>query len=183
MVVAGDFNSVPPEATLRKAFPDEPETDFTTDSTVTLLRQGFDGTDLLASAPLESSGFTFPADAPNRRLDHAFVGSGWRAATAEVLRPASGLSDHLPLLIKLNAGSASAQQPKKPKNGRPSTNASVNTDLKPGDITVDVRAPERLQQGAPVQEKTPPPPPQRLNPKDWLKDAPALKAKEGQASP
>ena len=37
-VVLGDFNAIPPEAALRARFPDEPETDMTTDRTIATFR-------------------------------------------------------------------------------------------------------------------------------------------------
>jgi endonuclease/exonuclease/phosphatase family metal-dependent hydrolase len=180
VVVAGDFNSVPAEAERRKVFPDEPETDFTADSTIALIRQGFDATDVLAQLTDEPAGFTFPSDAPNRRLDHAFIGRGWPAPTATV-RPAPGVSDHLPVLVQLNRG-RTAVKLSNPSQWRPTPSSKPRAVLKPGDITVDVRAPERLKRAAPVQEKSAPAAPARLNPPGWLEDAPAIAPKTGAES-
>jgi endonuclease/exonuclease/phosphatase family metal-dependent hydrolase len=58
-----------------------------------------------AAAPAGEPGFTYPANAPRRRIDYVMVSRG--VAIAEVSVPddlgaaMSGLSDHRPLLVRL----------------------------------------------------------------------------------
>ena len=104
-VVLGDFNCVPPEAPLKHAFPDEPETDMRTDRTIATVRtlEGFaeaveQGQPGAALAGLS----TFPAAAPNRRLDYMYVNTAGLAVTAaRVAREAGPISDHLPIVADL----------------------------------------------------------------------------------
>ncbi len=97
----GDMNCVPPEADLRKAFPDEPETDMSGDETIRLLRDIPGISEVVPSsvyAAHESPWWTFPAHAPNRRLDYIFHGEGLTLATARVPRMEEPPSDHLPVI-------------------------------------------------------------------------------------
>jgi endonuclease/exonuclease/phosphatase family metal-dependent hydrolase len=99
-IVLGDFNAIPPEATLRARFPDEPETDMTTDRTIALVR----ALGLQEALPPETPApetFTFPADVPNRRLDYIWFSSGLRRVGGRVVREAGLLSDHLPVVVEL----------------------------------------------------------------------------------
>jgi len=97
-VVGGDFNAVPAEAPRKRDFPDEPETDFTTDRTLQVvrsvpgLREVF--LDDAPDAPVEAS-WTFPASAPNRRLDYLFY-RGFASSTQRAV-PRLPASDHRPL--------------------------------------------------------------------------------------
>lgn len=94
VIVAGDFNAPPPEATQKKGFVDEPETDFSDDQTVAILR----GTGLGEVLP-DPTVFTFPADAPTRRLDYIWYGAALEKLDAKVLTaPPGPWSDHLPVL-------------------------------------------------------------------------------------
>lgn len=106
-ILLGDLNSVPPEATLRHAFPDEPETDMRQDRVLDILR-GVPGlhevvnqVDYLANEP---AWFSFPAWEPNRRLDYLFHGEGLKLRAAEILRPEPAASDHLPVLARFALG-------------------------------------------------------------------------------
>lgn len=104
-VVGGDFNTVPPEASERSGYEDEPETDHSDDPTLGFIR-GLSGLVDTVPADLyianESAWFTFPADAPNRKLDHLFHGAGLEVIDVEVLRgEATELSDHLPIYTRL----------------------------------------------------------------------------------
>lgn len=93
VVVAGDFNAPPPEATQKKGFVDEPEMDFSADETIAIAR----GMKLQQALP-DPEAFTFPADAPTRRLDYIFYGSALTKTEARVLLPPPGPhSDHLPV--------------------------------------------------------------------------------------
>ncbi len=99
----GDMNCTPPEAKLRRSFPDEPETDMSTDNTIGLLR-GIPGmsevvpTEVYAAS--EHPWFTFPAHKPNRRLDYIFHGSGLKLVSAEVPDMPNPPSDHLPVVAR-----------------------------------------------------------------------------------
>ena len=78
-LLLGDMNCTPPEAKVRRAFEDEPETDMSSDNTIGLLR-GIPGIREVVPADVyaadERAWFTFPAHKPNRRLDYIFHGEG-----------------------------------------------------------------------------------------------------------
>jgi endonuclease/exonuclease/phosphatase family metal-dependent hydrolase len=97
----GDMNCTPPEAEQRKAFADEPHTDMSEDETIGLLRD-IPGISEVVPASIysaqEAPWWTFPAHAPNRRLDYIFHGEGLTLATARVPRMEHPPSDHLPVL-------------------------------------------------------------------------------------
>lgn len=99
-LLLGDLNTVPPEATRRHAFEDEPMTDMRGDTAVATLR-AVPGLHDLASPERvgaeEAAWFTFPAWKPNRRLDHLFFGDALRPLEARVLRPDPPPSDHEPI--------------------------------------------------------------------------------------
>ena len=101
----GDLNAVPPEATLRAHFPDEPETDMSTDLTIALFRK-IEGCGEILERPegnpiVEQRTFTFPASDPNRRLDYLFHSQNLTLEQGRVMEEVAGeeaLSDHLPIL-------------------------------------------------------------------------------------
>jgi endonuclease/exonuclease/phosphatase family metal-dependent hydrolase len=96
VIVAGDFNAPPPEASQKKGFVDEPETDFSADRTIDIVR-GL----ALAEALPDPATFTFPADAPTRRLDYIFFGAALDKIEAKILGASPGpWSDHLPVLAR-----------------------------------------------------------------------------------
>lgn len=99
-LLLGDFNAIPPEALLRRDFPDEPETDMTTDRTIATLRGLGLAEALDVDAPRADS-FTFPADVPNRRLDYLWFSPTLRRIEGRVAREAGPLSDHLPVVVEL----------------------------------------------------------------------------------
>ena len=194
ILVAGDFNSTAPEAPQKKAFVDEPETDFSNDTTIQTLRSGMPTIDLLKRFKVPERIFTFPATAPNRQLDHLFAGRAWSRSFGWVQRPEKGiLSDHLPLRIVLtgkpsqHAGSrkkikakrrskVTAPPAPKPASARIKANSDPNTlpifkgDTGTEGLGVEIRNSELLDRPTPVQGK-PPKPPKQLNPKGWLNDA------------
>jgi len=98
LIVAGDFNAPPPEATQRKGFVDEPEADFTGDATIALLRN----VDGLTQTLVDESVFTFPADLPSRRLDYIFIGAGLSVVETRVVTDSGPWSDHLPVFARLS---------------------------------------------------------------------------------
>jgi endonuclease/exonuclease/phosphatase family metal-dependent hydrolase len=100
-IVGGDLNTIPPEATQKRGFPDEENADFTDDETMAIVRamQGFrDSVTVGEYVSHERAHFTFPADRPNRRLDYVFVSGEGSVETARVLR-VGALSDHLPVRV------------------------------------------------------------------------------------
>jgi endonuclease/exonuclease/phosphatase family metal-dependent hydrolase len=106
VILLGDMNAVPPEAVSRKSFLDEPATDFTTDTTIDTLRSiGLrEVVPPEVYAASEAPWFTFPASAPNRRLDYIFYGSALDVRTVAVPRMDAPASDHLPVLASFGAG-------------------------------------------------------------------------------
>lgn len=100
-VLLGDMNCTPTEAQLRKSFPDEPETDMSDDDTIDRLR-GIQGMQEVVPpsvyAAAESAWFTFPAHAPNRRLDYIFHSEKLVLASATVPTMIEPPSDHLPVV-------------------------------------------------------------------------------------
>ncbi len=104
VIFGGDLNSVPPESPVRHGYPDEPDTDHRSDETIAILRSANPVTDTLAAATFTSTPtawFTFPAHAPNRKLDYLFASETFEVVSAEVLREVDGASDHLPVLVEL----------------------------------------------------------------------------------
>jgi endonuclease/exonuclease/phosphatase family metal-dependent hydrolase len=99
-LVLGDMNSVPPEAPQKTDFVDEPGWDATDDRTIEILRAGLG---VLESPGLEAytadqrPTFTFPADAPTRRLDYLFASSTLPLSAARIVAEAGSISDHLPV--------------------------------------------------------------------------------------
>ncbi len=93
--VAGDFNMLPTSAAKRSKFFNDD--DYENDQSFDLMTES----GLLEVVPDEiyvkdeSLFFTFPAWAPDRRLDYIFYKTGHKMMKAEVLP--SALSDHLPL--------------------------------------------------------------------------------------
>jgi len=102
VLLIGDFNSVPPDAVQKKDFSDEPEIDFTQDSTIaTVLKEP----GLKAAYQIENTDpkslFTFPSDNPTRKLDYVF----YTADTIQVHRIKTvdiDCSDHLPLVVEFS---------------------------------------------------------------------------------
>lgn len=104
LIYGGDLNSVPPEAPQKKGYPDEPETNHEADPTIQIFRELPGLIDTIGSSSTSARPedlYTFPAHAPNRKLDHLFVGTGFEVVEARVLREAGSPSDHLPLLLRL----------------------------------------------------------------------------------
>ena len=99
------MNAAPTAAGRRHDFPDEPHTDWRQDDTIDRLREGTGLTEIVPDrvyAEDEEAWFTFPASAPNRRLDYIFFGAGLERASARVLHPTGEPpSDHLPVLSEL----------------------------------------------------------------------------------
>ena len=111
LILAGDLNSVPPEALIAHGYPDEPHTDHRGERVVARLREvpGLKPTFPPSALREQPAAFlSFPAHAPNRLLDHAFVGSGWEVVDARVVNEAGAPSDHLPIVFRLRRMGATA---------------------------------------------------------------------------
>lgn len=102
-LLLGDMNCTPPEAKVRRAFEDEPETDMSRDNTIDLLRAIPGMSEVVPTevyAADERPWFTFPAHKPNRRLDYIFHGEGLKLLSAEVPQMDTPPSDHLPVIAR-----------------------------------------------------------------------------------
>jgi endonuclease/exonuclease/phosphatase family metal-dependent hydrolase len=104
LLFGGDLNTVPPESSMVRGYPDEPATTHEGDATIPRLRQV---KGLREAVPPEvfkadePAFFTFPAHAPNRKLDYLFLGAGFEVVEARVLKEAGDVSDHLPILLRV----------------------------------------------------------------------------------
>ena len=99
-LLLGDFNALPPEATKKREFVDEPDQDFTLDRTIATLREATGYLEVVArdvAAHGEPASFTFPADAPTRQLDHVFFSGDLALEEGAVWREAGAVSDHVPI--------------------------------------------------------------------------------------
>lgn len=102
LVMAGDFNSLPPFSVKTRGFSDE-DIDFTNDSTIETIRAIPGLREVViddARDVTESSFHTFPAVDPTRRLDYIFYRNMTGSIYAEVPRKARP-SDHLPVVAEI----------------------------------------------------------------------------------
>jgi len=97
-LLGGDFNTIPEDASMKKGFSDEPETDYTGDHSLSILTRGLGAN---AEPALKSGNPTFSAEAPSRQLDHIFALDGLKIQRGEVLKEAGVASDHLPVWAKI----------------------------------------------------------------------------------
>ena len=103
LILAGDFNAIFPKSSSMGPFPDEPKIDYKND--ITLLN--------LNKIPFLKEGFfqhrypdvefnTFPANNPNRQLDHFFYSDSFQLVESKVLPMTHPFpSDHLPFVTEL----------------------------------------------------------------------------------
>ncbi|MEL7371256.1 MAG: endonuclease/exonuclease/phosphatase family protein, partial [Myxococcota bacterium] len=104
IIFGGDMNSVPPESPVKHAYPDEPETDHRTDETIAVLRSTQAVVDTLPVETMTatpSEWFTFPAHAPNRKLDYIFASDPLEVVSTKVVFDINDASDHLPVVVEL----------------------------------------------------------------------------------
>lgn len=110
LVIGGDFNALPAEACRKNQFADEMDADFRDDRTIEIFKNALlDYSETLAIKMCPGSGdnadevgtFTFPADAPNRRLDYLFGVYGAKIVSGRVVQEAATASDHLPVLVEV----------------------------------------------------------------------------------
>ncbi len=101
-LLLGDLNAVPPEALHRAGFDDEPWTDMRGDRTIERLRALPGWSEV--GGPFRPEWKTFPAGAPNRRLDYIFLGPGFETLEGRIESPQPPPSDHLPVIARLRFG-------------------------------------------------------------------------------
>lgn len=102
VIVGGDMNTIPSEATLQYGYPDDKDADYRNDNTMPILRN-LPLKEVVSEESYkrnESAFFTFPAHAPNRRLDYLFVPEDVSVKNVKVVRTGD-LSDHLPVYAEL----------------------------------------------------------------------------------
>ena len=103
LIMAGDFNAVPPEATKKDGFGDEPELDQRSDQSIAALRT----LGLRETIPAErysreeALSLTFPADKPSRRLDYLFFSESFYLGSGHVMNHLGPQSDHRPIFAEL----------------------------------------------------------------------------------
>ncbi len=103
-IFGGDFNTVQPEATLKSGYEDEAESDHGSDRTTEIIRGIPSLRDVLAPsefAAKQSEYFTYPADAPNRKLDYIFIGKDLLSVETRIPTEVGDVSDHLPVLSRI----------------------------------------------------------------------------------
>ena len=104
-IVVGDFNALPPGASKKHDFTDEPDADFRGDETMSRIFAIPELTEVLtrgAASADDPSTLTYPAEAPTRRLDYIFVGAGFEVTDAKVMSEGAPWSDHLPIVARLS---------------------------------------------------------------------------------
>jgi len=106
-LLLGDFNAPCPSSSQLHGFEDDPLLDFRDDTTLSLVRD--QGLSLItdpgsaAQAQRRDRFYTFPAAAPNRGTDHILLGKELEAIDAHVLKEATAISDHLPIVAQIRA--------------------------------------------------------------------------------
>ncbi len=102
----GDLNTIPPHAKVQHGFPGIEFEDYRGDETWSVLSQmkGFrEAIPMQDYDANESKYFTFPAHAPDRRLDYLFVRDECAIKSFEILR-GEALSDHCPIVAEIALG-------------------------------------------------------------------------------
>jgi len=105
IIVGGDFNALPPNATMKKDFPDKPDgpwkdvsDDMTMNEFMTLSPRL---QEVIRKAIPESETFTYPGNAPNRRLDYIFCSKNLKIKKGKILQ-SGPISDHLPVYATIS---------------------------------------------------------------------------------
>lgn len=102
LIIGGDMNTVPPEASVKHGFSDD-DADYRGEHTISILRQMLgikDIVDVEDYTHNEQAYFTFPSYAPSERLDYIFVSNDVHVLDVEVIQ-AGEMSDHLPVRAEL----------------------------------------------------------------------------------
>ena len=99
IIFGGDMNTIPRGASVRYSYADDERGDFRDDATMEII-SGIGGFKEVVSYEEslrdEAAFFTYPSNAPNRRLDYIFVPGNMKVLEARVLVVGSS-SDHLPV--------------------------------------------------------------------------------------
>jgi len=105
IAVGGDMNALPYNAAQFTDFNDKSGDDYTGDRTMEIIGM-MKGFRELASheeyATNRDIWHTFPADAPNRRLDYIFVNRRYSFSNGHIPRKYGSLSDHLPVVADID---------------------------------------------------------------------------------
>ena len=101
LIVAGDFNAVPPDAPQLKGFKDE-DIDFTNDNTIPIVLEVEGLSDPLVGTGIpHDKTFTYPANEPSRRLDYIFERGFMLTTSEDAYVPRLEGSAHLPVVANL----------------------------------------------------------------------------------
>lgn len=106
IILGGDFNTIPPHSGKNSGFSDDPQANYSLENTMpwfytsdeklivpTISEQYKDAFDL----------YTFPSNAPDRRLDYIFLmGGNLSFIDFRVVKEAGIASDHLPVMARIN---------------------------------------------------------------------------------
>jgi len=99
IIFGGDMNTIPLEASVRRGFADDEKGNFSDDTTMEIICDIHGFKEVVSPQSYlrnEPAYFTYPSDAPNRRLDYIFVPDNMKIVEAGVLK--TGItSDHLPI--------------------------------------------------------------------------------------
>jgi endonuclease/exonuclease/phosphatase family metal-dependent hydrolase len=90
--ILGDFNALPPDASKRNNFSDEPEIDFRSDNTIKTMHEKSNLKEVMVDS------FSFPSDNPTRRLDYVFFSEDFILQKGFIDGNAGTGSDHLPVI-------------------------------------------------------------------------------------
>jgi endonuclease/exonuclease/phosphatase family metal-dependent hydrolase len=108
LIVGGDFNALPPNAAVKKNFPDKPEKywkvweDVSGDETMKqFLAANPNLNEAVDNAMSERETFTIPPDNPNRRVDYLFFSKDLAKKEGKIISSAGPISDHLPVYLEV----------------------------------------------------------------------------------
>lgn len=107
LIIGGDFNALPVDATIKKIFPDQPEKrwtewlDVSDDTTMEIIISSLPQlSETISKETPEQETFTFPSNKPSRRIDYIFFGKDFEKITGKILNVGE-ISDHLPVFLSL----------------------------------------------------------------------------------
>lgn len=102
LVIGGDFNAVPPEATVKAQFADEPDNNYSQDDVISYMRAtAKEASEAIPEAVYrrdEKAALTFPTDIPTRRMDYLYGLKGMQIKQGRVVHEAGIASDHFPVM-------------------------------------------------------------------------------------
>ena len=103
-LVLGDFNAPCLSSCQLHEFADDPLLDFRNDTTLSLIRE--QDLNLVTEHKdrfRRGHFYTFPAASPTRGVDHILLGNDLELVEADVVKEASSISDHLPVVARIRA--------------------------------------------------------------------------------